>query len=133
MNSRCDYNKCKTYSVILPSLPLFCWTFSCLFPHGKCLYFPFKKCWNIIFTLILRCLFNVSFRLMVHLLNHLQVMEQFFGLVNTFLQNHRDTWKRRLGVRTYKVSSLNLIQGIVEINPEGRVCCVYLVEGSYGD
>lgn len=32
-------------------------------------------------------------------------MEQFFGLVNTFLQNHRDTWKRRLGVRTYKVSS----------------------------
>ena len=38
-------------------------------------------------------------------LNHLQVMEQFFGLVNTFLQNHRDTWKRRLGVRTYKVSS----------------------------
>ncbi|KAH9720220.1 serine/threonine-protein kinase ATM [Citrus sinensis] len=31
------------------------------------------------------------------------VMEQFFGLVNTFLRNHRDTWKRRLGVRTYKV------------------------------
>lgn len=33
----------------------------------------------------------------------LQVMEQFFALVNTFLQNHRDTWKRRLGIRTYKV------------------------------
>lgn len=32
-------------------------------------------------------------------------MEQFFGLVNTFLQNHRDTWKRKLGIRTYKVSS----------------------------
>ncbi|KAK3035322.1 hypothetical protein RJ639_034030 [Escallonia herrerae] len=31
------------------------------------------------------------------------VMEQFFALVNTFLQNHRGTWKRRLGVRTYKV------------------------------
>ena len=38
-------------------------------------------------------------------LNHLQVMEQFFGLVNTFLQNHQDTWKKRLGVCTYKVSS----------------------------
>lgn len=35
----------------------------------------------------------------------MQVMEQFFGLVNTFLRNHRDTWKRRLGVRTYKVLS----------------------------
>lgn len=35
--------------------------------------------------------------------NPLQVMEQFFGLVNTFLHNHRDTRKRRLGVRTYKV------------------------------
>ncbi|RWW27720.1 hypothetical protein GW17_00007842 [Ensete ventricosum] len=32
------------------------------------------------------------------------VMEQFFGLVNNFLQNHRDTWKRRLRIRTYKVS-----------------------------
>lgn len=30
-------------------------------------------------------------------------MEQFFGLVNTFLQNHRDTWKKRLVIRTYKV------------------------------
>ncbi|XP_039007779.1 serine/threonine-protein kinase ATM-like [Hibiscus syriacus] len=30
------------------------------------------------------------------------VMEQFFGLVNTFLHNHRDTWKRRLVIRTYK-------------------------------
>ncbi|XP_022845090.1 serine/threonine-protein kinase ATM isoform X2 [Olea europaea var. sylvestris] len=30
------------------------------------------------------------------------VMEQFFGLVNTFLQNNRDTWKRRLRIRTYK-------------------------------
>lgn len=35
--------------------------------------------------------------------NKIQVMEQFFGLVNMFLQNHRDTWKRRLGIRTYKV------------------------------
>ena len=32
-------------------------------------------------------------------------MEQFFGLVNTFLRNHRDTWKRRLVIRTYKVLS----------------------------
>lgn len=39
------------------------------------------------------------------ILNAVKVMEQFFGLVNTFLQNHRHTWKRRLGVRTYKVSS----------------------------
>ncbi|KAF9625359.1 hypothetical protein IFM89_022141 [Coptis chinensis] len=34
------------------------------------------------------------------------VMEQFFSLVNTFLQNHRDTWRRRLGIRTYKVSTI---------------------------
>lgn len=46
-----------------------------------------------------------QFTLIVYLLNLSQVMEQFFGLVNTFLRNHRDTWKRRLGVRTYKVSS----------------------------
>lgn len=32
-------------------------------------------------------------------------MEQFFAVVNTFLQNHRDTWKMRLGIRTYKVLS----------------------------
>ncbi|PUZ57625.1 hypothetical protein GQ55_5G446600 [Panicum hallii var. hallii] len=30
------------------------------------------------------------------------VMEQFFSLVNTFLQNHRDTSQRRLRIRTYK-------------------------------
>ncbi|KAL3628823.1 hypothetical protein CASFOL_027869 [Castilleja foliolosa] len=30
------------------------------------------------------------------------VMEQFFGLVNTFLQNNRDSWRRRLKIRTYK-------------------------------
>lgn len=30
-------------------------------------------------------------------------MEQFFGLVNTFLQNNRDTWRRKLSIRTYKV------------------------------
>ncbi|GAY47387.1 hypothetical protein CUMW_104190 [Citrus unshiu] len=37
-----------------------------------------------------------------YMLISFKVMEQFFGLVNTFLRNHRDTWKRRLGVRTYK-------------------------------
>ncbi|KAJ7956242.1 Serine/threonine-protein kinase ATM [Quillaja saponaria] len=42
------------------------------------------------------------------------VMEQFFGLVNTFLRNHRDTWKRRLGVRTYKVVPFTPSAGILE-------------------
>ncbi|KAK6920707.1 Phosphatidylinositol 3-/4-kinase, catalytic domain [Dillenia turbinata] len=42
------------------------------------------------------------------------VMEQFFGLVNTFLQNHRDTWKRRLGIRTYKVVPFTPSAGILE-------------------
>ncbi|KAF4352465.1 hypothetical protein F8388_012166 [Cannabis sativa] len=42
------------------------------------------------------------------------VMEQFFGLVNTFLQNHRDTWKRRLGVRTYKVVPFTPSAGVLE-------------------
>lgn len=45
---------------------------------------------------------------------HLQVMEQFFSLVNMFLQNHRDTSERRLRIRTYKVETkfmnLNLIK-----------------------
>ncbi|PON35174.1 Phosphatidylinositol 3-kinase, Vps34 type, partial [Parasponia andersonii] len=42
------------------------------------------------------------------------VMEQFFGLVNTFLQNHRDTWKRRLGMRTYKVVPFTPSAGVLE-------------------
>ncbi|XP_044477149.1 serine/threonine-protein kinase ATM isoform X3 [Mangifera indica] len=42
------------------------------------------------------------------------VMEQFFGLVNTFLQNHQDTWKRRLGVRTYKVVPFTPSAGVLE-------------------
>ncbi|XP_060670261.1 serine/threonine-protein kinase ATM [Ziziphus jujuba] len=42
------------------------------------------------------------------------VMEQFFDLVNTFLQNHGDTWKRRLGVRTYKVVPFTPSAGVLE-------------------
>ncbi|KAL9227455.1 hypothetical protein vseg_003141 [Gypsophila vaccaria] len=42
------------------------------------------------------------------------VMEQFFGLVNTFLHNNRDTWKRKLGVRTYKVVPFTPSAGIIE-------------------
>ncbi|KAK3004627.1 hypothetical protein RJ639_019504 [Escallonia herrerae] len=42
------------------------------------------------------------------------VMEQFFALVNTFLQNHRGTWKRRLGVRTYKVVPFTPSAGVLE-------------------
>uniref|UniRef100_A0A2C9VRS0 Serine/threonine-protein kinase ATM n=1 Tax=Manihot esculenta TaxID=3983 RepID=A0A2C9VRS0_MANES len=42
------------------------------------------------------------------------VMEQFFGLVNTFLKNNRDTWKRRLGVRTYKVIPFTPSAGVLE-------------------
>ncbi|KAI9173943.1 hypothetical protein LWI28_009144 [Acer negundo] len=42
------------------------------------------------------------------------VMEQVFGLVNTFLRNHRDTWKRRLGVRTYKVVPFTPSAGVLE-------------------
>ncbi|PKA53875.1 Serine/threonine-protein kinase ATM [Apostasia shenzhenica] len=42
------------------------------------------------------------------------VMEQFFGLVNIFLQNHRDTWKRRLKIRTYKVVPFTPSAGVVE-------------------
>lgn len=41
-------------------------------------------------------------------------MEQFFGLVNTFLRNHQDTWKRRLGVRTYKVVPFTPSAGVLE-------------------
>lgn len=47
--------------------------------------------------------------------NDMQVMEQFFGLVNTFLRNHRDTWKRRLGVRTYKVPLLLFNKGCITL------------------
>ncbi|XP_048500072.1 serine/threonine-protein kinase ATM isoform X3 [Beta vulgaris subsp. vulgaris] len=42
------------------------------------------------------------------------VMEQFFGLVNTFLHNNPDTWKRKLGVRTYKVVPFTPSAGIIE-------------------
>ncbi|XP_059644264.1 serine/threonine-protein kinase ATM [Cornus florida] len=42
------------------------------------------------------------------------VMEQFFSLVNTFLQNHRDTWKRKLGIRTYKVVPFTPSAGVLE-------------------
>ncbi|CAH9111684.1 unnamed protein product [Cuscuta epithymum] len=42
------------------------------------------------------------------------VMEQFFGLVNTFLQNHRDTWKRRLRIHTYKVVPFTPSAGVLE-------------------
>ncbi|XVF54114.1 hypothetical protein PTKIN_Ptkin05aG0154900 [Pterospermum kingtungense] len=42
------------------------------------------------------------------------VMEQFFGLVNTFLWNHRDTWKRRLVIRTYKVVPFTPSAGVIE-------------------
>ncbi|KAJ4840216.1 hypothetical protein Tsubulata_002970 [Turnera subulata] len=42
------------------------------------------------------------------------VMEQFFGLVNTFLRNNRDSWKRRLGVRTYKVVPFTPSAGVLE-------------------
>ncbi|CAK9137605.1 unnamed protein product [Ilex paraguariensis] len=42
------------------------------------------------------------------------VMEQFFGLVNIFLQNHRDTWKRRLRIRTYKVIPFTPSAGVIE-------------------
>ncbi|XP_023004525.1 serine/threonine-protein kinase ATM isoform X2 [Cucurbita maxima] len=42
------------------------------------------------------------------------VMEQFFGLVNTFLQNHRDTKRRRLGIRTYKVVPFTPSAGVLE-------------------
>jgi hypothetical protein len=51
----------------------------------------------------------MSFMMLIDLVNALQVMEQFFGLVNTFLQNNRDTWKRRLGVRTYKVPTFKIL------------------------
>ncbi|CAA7402290.1 unnamed protein product [Spirodela intermedia] len=42
------------------------------------------------------------------------VMEQFFGLVNTFLQGNRDTWKRRLKIRTYKVVPFTPSAGVLE-------------------
>ncbi|KAF8657076.1 hypothetical protein HU200_060414 [Digitaria exilis] len=42
------------------------------------------------------------------------VMEQFFSLVNTFLQNHRDTSQRRLRIRTYKVVPFTPSAGVVE-------------------
>ncbi|VAH09133.1 unnamed protein product [Triticum turgidum subsp. durum] len=42
------------------------------------------------------------------------VMEQFFSLVNMFLQNHRDTSERRLRIRTYNVVPFTPSAGVVE-------------------
>ncbi|KMZ74422.1 hypothetical protein ZOSMA_129G00140 [Zostera marina] len=42
------------------------------------------------------------------------VMEQFFGLVNTFLQSHRDTCKRKMNIRTYKVVPFTPSAGVLE-------------------
>ncbi|KAG0604904.1 hypothetical protein M758_9G018000 [Ceratodon purpureus] len=42
------------------------------------------------------------------------VMEQLFGLVNTLLQDHSDTRKRQLGVRTYKVVPFTPSAGVLE-------------------
>eukprot|EP01018_Ginkgo_biloba_P024682 Gb_40159 [translate_table: standard] len=42
------------------------------------------------------------------------VMEQFFGLVNTLLQDHSDTRKRRLNIRTYKVVPFTPSAGVLE-------------------
>ncbi|XP_078431049.1 serine/Threonine-kinase ATM-like protein isoform X2 [Wolffia australiana] len=42
------------------------------------------------------------------------VMEQFFGLVNSFLQGNRGTWKRRLKIRTYKVIPFTPSAGVLE-------------------
>ncbi|KAH7658740.1 Non-specific serine/threonine protein kinase protein [Dioscorea alata] len=42
------------------------------------------------------------------------VMEQFFGLVNTFLENHRDTRKRKLRIHTYKVVPFTPSAGVLE-------------------
>ena len=58
----------------------------------------------------------MSFMTMIDLVNALQVMEQFFGLVNTFLQNNRDTWKRRLGVRTYKVPTFKILCNLIVVD-----------------
>ncbi|GLJ18554.1 hypothetical protein SUGI_0330040 [Cryptomeria japonica] len=42
------------------------------------------------------------------------VMEQFFGLVNTLLQDHSDTRKRHLKIRTYKVVPFTPSAGVLE-------------------
>ncbi|KAK1356357.1 hypothetical protein POM88_049613 [Heracleum sosnowskyi] len=46
--------------------------------------------------------------------DHYTVMEQIFGLVNTFLQNHRDTWKWRLRILTYQVVRFTHSAGVLE-------------------
>ncbi|OAE18377.1 hypothetical protein AXG93_1783s1060 [Marchantia polymorpha subsp. ruderalis] len=43
-----------------------------------------------------------------------QVMEQLFGLVNNLLQEHPDTQKRNLGIRTYKVIPFTPSAGVLE-------------------
>ncbi|KAH0892896.1 hypothetical protein HID58_055325, partial [Brassica napus] len=45
------------------------------------------------------------------------VMEQFFGLVNTFLHNNRDTWKRRLAVVPFTPSAgvLEWVDGTIPL------------------
>ncbi|CAK7328913.1 unnamed protein product [Dovyalis caffra] len=62
------------------------------------------------------------------------VMEQFFGLVNTFLQNNRDTWKRRLGVRTYKTVLVSKMCALLVVSAVSAVlsfvgleCCCEVV------
>ncbi|KAK1356348.1 hypothetical protein POM88_049604 [Heracleum sosnowskyi] len=47
-------------------------------------------------------------------INAPKVMEQIFQLVNTFLQNHTDTWKWRLRIRTYKVVPFTPSAGVLE-------------------
>ncbi|BBN18785.1 serine-protein kinase ATM [Marchantia polymorpha subsp. ruderalis] len=42
------------------------------------------------------------------------VMEQLFGLVNNLLQEHPDTQKRNLGIRTYKVIPFTPSAGVLE-------------------
>ncbi|KAJ1282905.1 hypothetical protein BS78_03G087400 [Paspalum vaginatum] len=55
------------------------------------------------------------------------VMEQFFSLVNTFLQNHRDTSERRLRIRTYKVVPFTPSAGVVEWVNGTVPLCEYLL------
>ncbi|XP_031496138.1 serine/threonine-protein kinase ATM isoform X2 [Nymphaea colorata] len=42
------------------------------------------------------------------------VMEQFFGLVNTFLHSRHVTWRRKLRIRTYKVVPFTPSAGVLE-------------------
>lgn len=64
--------------------------------------FPMRRFYWLFRHLICHC------QQLLWIYNFMQVMEQFFGLVNTFLENHRDTWKRKLRIRTYKVHNWSL-------------------------